>query len=404
MIYKKNLKEQFSPLFFLASLGSGGLAISFFMYLLYMIPHKGSPIPTYDHIIAAYADADVLKVALVTVSLIGIIFFSFQHIRLLAWNFREYLLFRKSAAFEKLVHSNAEVQLMAIPLTLAMFVNVAFILGAVFVPGLWSVREMLFPFALLAFGAIGVYAIHIFLEFFSRVIATGHFDCEKNNSLSQMLSIFAFSMVAVGFSASGAMSHDKTISAIGILLAVAFSAFAVLLAVIKIVLGFRAMFGNGINKEASVSLWIIIPILTILGITFFRISMGLDHNFGVENHPMNHAVLFTVLISIQLFFGLLGHAVMKRLGYYEEFISGDGRSPVAYAAICPGVALFVMGNFFINMGLVKAGVLDHFSITYFIFYAPLVLLQIKTIQVLFKLNGKLLRDDNRPSTKVIPAE
>ena len=41
-----------------------------------------------------------------------------------------------------------ESQLMALPLALAMSVNVAFVAGAVFVPGLWGVREMLFPLAL----------------------------------------------------------------------------------------------------------------------------------------------------------------------------------------------------------------------------------------------------------------
>jgi hypothetical protein len=135
--------------------------------------------------------------------------------------------------------------------------------------------------------------------------------------------------------------------------------------------------------------------------------MGLHHNFGVHNHPMNHVMLFTVLISIQLFFGLLGHAVMKRIGYYETFISGEGRSPVAYAAICPGVALFVMANFLINAGLVKAGLLGKFSITYYLFYVPLILLQIKTVMVLFKLNGKMLRDkggNSNSNVKPVPAE
>jgi hypothetical protein len=390
MFYVKNLRESYSPLLFLASLGSGGLVISFFMYLLYMIPHKGSPIPAFEHIAKAWSGGDPFHMAIIAISLAGVAFFTFQHLRLLVWNYREYLAFRKTAAFEKMRNSNAEVQLMAIPLTLAMFVNVMFIVGAVFAPGLWGVRELLFPFALAAFAVIGVYAIRIFLEFFSRVLATGNFDCEQNNSLSQMLSIFAFSMIAVGFSAAGAMSHSKVVSATGIILATAFAAFALLLAVIKIVLGFRSMFGHGVNREASVSLWIVIPILTVLGIAFFRISMGLHHNFGVHNHPMNHVLLFTVLISIQIFFGLLGHAVMKRIGYYETFISGEGKSAVAYAAICPGVALFVMGNFLINMGLARAGLLAKFSPVYFAFYAPLALLQVKTILTLFKLNGKLL--------------
>lgn len=404
MTYRKDLKEHYSPLYFLASLGSGGLVVAFFMYLLYMIPHKGSPIPNFSHLRDVIASGDPLLSTLVLLAVAGCVLFGFQHVRLLVWNLREYWYYRKSGAYQHLVNSNAEVQLMAVPLTLAMFVNVSFILGILFVPGSWGVRETLFPVMLVAYSLIGIYAIRVYIDFFSRALAEGHFDCEKNNSLSQMLSIFAFAMIAVGYSAAGAMSHDKTVSALGILFAVGFAAVALLLATIKIVIGFRSMFNNGVNKEASVSLWIIIPILTVLGIAFYRVSMGLHHNFGVEVHGMSHVLLFTVLFSVQLFFGLLGHAVMKRIGYYETFIHGDGRSPVAYTAICPGVALFVMGNFFINAGLVKAGLVTAFSPVYFLLYAPLVYLQWKTIAVLFKLNGKLLRDRRDPVPAATPAE
>jgi hypothetical protein len=48
------------------------------------------------------------------------------------------------------------------------------------------------------------------------------------------------------------------------------------------------MFEHGINKEAAVSLWIVIPIPTILGIAWLRITMGLHHNFGLPLHPWHH--------------------------------------------------------------------------------------------------------------------
>lgn len=63
---------------------------------------------------------------------------------------------------------------------------------------------------------------------------------------------------------------------------------------------------------------------------------------------------------------------------------------MTYAAICPGVAFVVPGNFFINNGLVNAGFIDRFSVTYFLLYVPLVVVQIQTIVVIFKLNRKLL--------------
>jgi hypothetical protein len=44
------------------------------------------------------------------------------------------------------------------PLALAMSVNVGFILGLTFVPGLWNIVEYMFPAAMVAFLAIGAIA------------------------------------------------------------------------------------------------------------------------------------------------------------------------------------------------------------------------------------------------------
>lgn len=391
MKYRSNLGKTYSPIYFLAALGSGGLAVSFFMYLMFMIPHKGHPMPTFEDLTATFTAGSLPMIGLVILAVIGIIYFAYLHFRLLIWNIKEYLLFKKTESFTTLKSGNGEVQLMAIPLTYAMSVNVMFILGALFVPGLWNYVENLFPMALLAFLAIGAYAIHIFITFFARVVAFGHFDCEQNNSLSQMLSIFAFAMVAVGLAAPGAMSHSTFISGTGLIFSIGFASVAVLLSIIKIVLGFRAMFEHGINREAAVSLWIMIPILTILGITYFRISMGLHHNFDVPVHAWDHVTIFTVIVMLQLFFALLGFRVMKLIGYCKEFISGNSKSVTAYAAICPGVAFFVMGNFLLHHGLIAAGLLTQFSLFYWVLYFFLILVQVKTIQVLFRLNDKMLK-------------
>lgn len=385
MIFKIDQDKNYSPLFFLASLGSGGLAISFFMYLLFVVPHPGAPIPTHEHLLAALSGSNIYMSILVVVALTGVAIFYLQNLALLFWNIKKYLSFRSTQAYTNMKNSNAEVQLMAIPLALAMTVNVSFVAGAVFVPNLWASVEKLFPFALIAFGLIGIYALKIFFDYFGRLLSEGSFDINSNNSLAQMLSVFTFAMIAVGFSASGAMSRSETVSMIGILLATAFLSISVLLLIMKLILGFHSMLDKGINKESAVSLWIMIPILTILGIAFYRISMGLYFNFEGTKDTISNLLLFTTVFSLQLFFGFMGLAVMKRINYYDEFIKGKGKSAVAFAAVCPGVALFVMSNFFINKGLVASGMIEQFSWVYFALYVPLVLLQLKTIQVFLRL-------------------
>jgi len=209
--------------------------------------------------------------------------------------------------------TNAEVTIMILPLTFAMTINVSFVLGAVFVPGLWTVVEYLFPFALIGFATVGYFALKIFMEYFTRLLTTGDFDFTNNNNLSQMISIFAFVMVGVGFAAPGAMSHHIEINAIGIFGAIFFSAIAILLLILKLVLGFKNMFEHGIAIEASPSLWMIIPILTLLGITFVRISFGLDHHFDQVLAKSSLFTLTSSFIALQIIFGLLGYKVMKEL-------------------------------------------------------------------------------------------
>jgi hypothetical protein len=383
------LKEKYSPLYFLASLGAGGLSVSFFMYLMFLVPHKGTPLATFDFVYPVLLQGTWLSFVS-AFALVFIITFAVFHFKLLIWNIKQYKAFKETSAYETLKTTNAEITLMAIPLTFGMTINVCFVLGAVFVPGLWSVVEFLFPFALIGFSIAGYYAIKILMEYFSRLITTGNFDFEKNNNLSQMISIFALSMIAVGFAAPGAMSHNIGINAIGIFGAIFFGSISLILLIIKLILGFKGMFRYGINTDASPSLWIMLPILTLLGITLIRISFGLDHNF---DQTLANASLFTLtsfVLSLQIIFGMLGYFIMKKIGYFDDYVNGDQKSPVSFALICPGVAFMVFGMFFINMGLVLNGVIDKYSIIYFLLMLPFMFVQYKTVTSFFKLKNKFM--------------
>jgi hypothetical protein len=387
LLGKYMLRENYTPIYFLSALGAGGLAVSFFIYLMFLVPHPNVPMATFDFVYPVLLAGDWLSFVS-AFSIVFIIGFSIMHFKLLLWNMKQYKAFKETEAYQILKSTNAEVMLMTLPLTFTMTINVLFVLGALFVPSLWTIIEFMFPFALLGFAATGYFAIKYFMEYFSRLLQNGDFDFTKNNNLSQMISIFAFSMIAVGFAAPGAMSHLVTVNAIGIFGAIFFSAIAILLLIIKLIIGFKNMFEHGVSKEASPSLWIIIPILTLLGITMIRVSFGLDHNF---DQKVANASLFTLtsfILSLQIIFGLLGYKIMKDIGYFETFIQGDEKSPTSFALICPGVAFMVFGMFFVNFGLVANGIIEKYSVAYFISMIPFVFVQYKTIIVFMQLKGK----------------
>lgn len=389
----KNLGEKYSPLYFLSSLGNGGMAISFFIYLMFMVPHKGTPMATFEDIFKGFINGNIFMKGIIIIALIGIIYFSIGHFKLLIWNIKEYKLFKTTEAYTKIKTTNAEVTLMALPLTFAMTINVCFVLGAVFVPGLWGVVQMLFPLAVIAFAVVGYFALKIFGEYFTRLIINGDFNFEGNNNFSPMIAIFAFSMLAVGFAASAAMSHTPFVYGVAMFVSIFFLAVTISLTFVKITLGVKSMFRNGIGVEATPSLWIMIPILTLVGITVVRLYFGTAHNFLHIKHPPFEIIFIfsSFFLALQLMFGFIGYKVMKELNYFKEYVHGEKKSPVSFALICPGVALFVFGMFFIFFGLVKTGLVDIFSPIYFILLFPLVYVQFITIKVMFKLTNKLLK-------------
>ena len=144
-------------------------------------------------------------------------------------------------------------------------------------------------------------------------------------------------------------------------------------------------------REAGPTLWLGIPIFTLAGITIFRVGAGISHGMlGIEYPPVFAFIVIGLLLSAQLVMGLLGYAVMRGQGYFAEYVWGEGRSVPAYGLICPGVALSVLGMFFIHWGLIATGIVDKFSLVHFVLLAMVFAMQLRTIQTVIALNRKLL--------------
>jgi len=384
-------RPAYNPLYWLASLGPGGLAVSFFVYANFMVPHKGIPMLTFDHAYPALIKGGPMAWligAMYVLFVIGAVY----HFKFLFWNIKEFARYKKTQAYETMRTSNDEVQLFAIPLTLAMTINVMFILGALFVPHLWDYVEYMFPGAIIAFSLTGYYVSKIFLEYFSRIMAHGEFDIAENNSLAQMLSIFAYVMTGVGFSAPAAMSKTLWVQVAANIGAIFFISVALTLIIIKLVLGFKSMFEHGISVEGSPSMWIMIPILTLAGITMIRIGMGFEHHFHDEFPKSFFFVLATIIVSLQIMFGKLGYTIMRRNKYFRTYIFwkyGKKQSVGSLALICPGVASVVFYLFFLHFGLVNMGMVDKFSATYFVLLLPALYIHYKTIYYFYKVKGNL---------------
>ncbi len=76
----KSLGEKYTPLYFLASLGNGGLAVSFYMYLNFMIKPPNVPMANYDVIFTALLKDISISSNWIAVVLLAMIYFSYNHI------------------------------------------------------------------------------------------------------------------------------------------------------------------------------------------------------------------------------------------------------------------------------------------------------------------------------------
>lgn len=380
--------DTYSPLYFLTSLGAGGLTVTFFMWLMHWIRHPGRPVPVFSDITVAFAGGGIMMRIMIIAAVLGIAFYAFLNIKYLVWNIKRFRQWKHTEPYSKLRTTNAETQLLAMPLALAMTVNVCFILGMVFVPGLWGVVEYLFPLAVIAFLAIGILAFRMLGAFFGRIMTSGGFNCAVNNSFAQALPAFALAMIGVGLAAPAGLSATPTVAGIGLILSTFFLIAAVLIAAIALVLGMRSLIENGADIETAPTLSVFIPLLTIIGILSLRQNHGLDAHFALEGTGADRLMMLSQYLSAQLLFALLTGVVLTRLGYAARFISGREASVGSYALVCPGVALAVMIHFWLNRGMVDAGLLEKFSAVYWVISIAAVIIQLVTMRLVAILNRK----------------
>ncbi len=378
--------DRYSPLYFLASLGAGGITVSFFMFLMFWVPHPGRPVPIFEDISAAFATGGTALQAAIAVAVVGIALFAFLNVKSLLWNLSAYRAFRETEGYTALRNSNAETTLLAMPLALAMTVNAMFIVGLVFVPGLWSIVEYLFPLAMIAFAAIGWQAFRLIGDFLGRVLAKGGlFDVTAHNSFAQLLPAFAVSMVAVGFAAPAAMSTAPVTVGVSLILSTFLGIAAILYTLFAATTAVSSMLQHGTAREAGPTLMIVVPIVTVLGIMFLRQNHGLHTTFGVHGGDGQTMIFLARLLGIQIVFLGLGAVVLRAQGYFDDFVMGTKTSPGSYALVCPAVALSVMLHFFTNKGLVAAGLIAKFGVAYWALSGLAIAAQIVAIALVWRL-------------------
>lgn len=380
--------DSWTPQYFLAALGAGGLTTTFFIWFYMWVPHKGQPVPIFEDVAAAWAQSNNLQQAMIVLAYLGMAFFTFLHFKLMAWNLGKYAEFRKGPTLEKVAGSNQGSQLLGLPLALAMSINVSFVFGLAFVPGLWGIVEYLFPLAMVAFLAVTVLAFRMAGGYLARLSAGGVFDMTKNGSFAQVQPAFAFGMIGVGMAAPAAMSMNPTVAAVSLVLSTVLLLAAAIWALVGVVLGLMALVQHGANLEGIPTLMNVVPLMAVLGILTLRQSHGLHMHFGVHATPGDDLMTLTIFLAVQVLFLGLGLAVMVKHSYWAKFVTGADNSAGSFGLICPGVGLAVLMQFWINKALVGAGLVAKFGAGYWVLSGVSVAAQLAMVALLVWLNRR----------------
>lgn len=228
-------------------------------------------------------------------------------------------------------------------------------------------------------------------DFWGRILTQGTFDCTRNNSFGQLLPAFALAMVGVGLAAPAAMSQTAWVAGISYIASSLFVVMAVLIGTVKLFLGVRAMMEHGANAESAPTLWIVVPITTVITIAMMRQDHALHAHFAGGSGSAEMFAMLTRMLSVQVAFALFGLVVLRRQGYFARYVTGPERSPGSYALVCPGVALAVMVQFYVNKGLVGVGLVEKFGLSFWIVTAVALALQAATIWLVLVLNARHFR-------------
>lgn len=369
----KHSNVEFSPLHGLASLGAGGLSVSFFVWLMFLTPHPDSPVPTFETLAMAQSTTEHGWITLVS-TMVAIM--AFTHYALLGWWLRQGHKLPQDTRLAMFA-GESHIFKMVAPLVLAMSVNAGFVVGLVFVPGLWSVKEYLFPVALLAFLVLFVVTTERWLT--QQSLLKSNELSYQSKGLIELLATFAFAMITVGFSASAAMSDTAWIHTTGVVLSFAGAAMTLWAAVRVLADRLPNLRAHPIAATATGSLLMGVPILTVLGIAVYRVMMAGKHHFDIELGQGVVTATLGILFLSQLLIFLVATPTLLRSGGWRTLVSEQPQGS-SFSLICPGVGLFVLGMFLVSNGLIPSGWLQGASAT--VAYSVLAVIQAATL-VLF---------------------
>jgi len=332
--------HSFNPLVFLAALGAGGISVIPFAFLQYVHPH-GPGLITLQEILGATLTFPAWSYwVLGAVMLI----FATLHVLLTILFTKQYISFRATEAYTELKGNPLKnASLVAPLLSYVMTLNV--VIGPVrfFVPQLAENLQAVMPIALIVWGLLVVWLLYTEVTLLTTAFAT-QFDVDKIH-FGWLLHPFALAMATVTGTGIAAMAASPDIAHTAAFLSMVTGTMGLFLFVMKLGALFKRQLqaANLPSKELMPSTLIVLPILTLYAISFFRLGHYLEHQLQIGVSPMYYFAVVVGAFAFQTWWLVFGLSLMR--GYFSEHYRAREYYPTLWGLICPFVAYAVLASF-----------------------------------------------------------
>jgi hypothetical protein len=333
-------QSNFSPLSFLASLGAGGIAVLPFAFFQYTF-HSGKGLVTFgqiDHFALPLAQQILFHI----LELVMIVFV-LLHFVLTFQNTKGLISWMKTDSYQKFINDPLKNSAIMAPfISYAMTLNV--FIGPIrfFTPFMsQNLQSFMLP-ALIVLAGLWFVMMRTEIRLL-KLSFIKSFDVSKIH-FGWLLHPFALGMVTVTLTGIAAMSKDANTAHGAAVLAATSGSMASFLLVVKLISIFKSHFAaDGLpDKQFLPSMLIVVPIITLLAISGFRLGHYFHRQFGFHMEFLEFAVI-TFSFAFQTWYLWFGLSLLK--DYFRKHFFKNEFYMSQWGLICPFVAYSVLGSF-----------------------------------------------------------
>ncbi len=373
----KNLVEKFNPLIWLSALGAGGVSIAAFIILQYTI-WTGKGLANFAAI-EQTGSVMFLEWVMILFGLIHLVLTLYYAAANLKWiKTEKYQEYKENP----LVNAGLMASLVSLSMSLNVVIGVVRYFSDYMVQ---NFQTMMLP-GFIAFAILWFIIVNEEILLLSKSFTKG-FDMDKIH-FGWLLHPFALGMITVTGTGLAAMSHTEWIASASAFMSLIAGTMGMFLMSVKLFSIFTKHFHQegSLDNQFAPTYIIIIPIITVFAISFFRLGHFAEHALDAENiMPMIKFGMITAF-AFQIWYFWFGLVMLK--DYWKGYFKNTHHVS-QWGLICPFVGFVALGAFVFKL----------FASYLFFQYILLAILVFVSLLYLFLLKRQLTCLNNNNGNK-----